>query len=226
MTSLVDWDSVSDGSSTSKGKKGKASFMRLGAGTYQVRLLGSPVHFYKFMVRDSDGKWHSAVCTDAENNPVSKKHNIKPTERYAVLVIDRADGEVKILEAGVSVFKEFRAFFKHTGKNPGGANGADFRIVIEGSGRTKKYSTSFVKNTPLTDEEVSKLKEMKKNTQYPDLEKVYEAVENDKIEEKLFGAEAASSGSQGAGGDDLGLDGAPNGEVAVEDEAVGDDLPF
>ena len=117
MANAIDWDSVSDGSSTKK--KGKNNFMKLVSGTYQIRPLGNPVEFHKFMLQGTDGKWRSAVCLDPDTNPVSRKHNIKPTSRYAVVVLDRADGEVKLLEAGVSVFKEFRngsPVFKHFGR--------------------------------------------------------------------------------------------------------------
>lgn len=225
MANAIDWDSVSDGSSTKK--KGKNNFMKLGSGTYQIRPLGNPVEFHKFMLQGTDGKWRSAVCLDPDTNPVSRKHNIKPTSRYAVVVLDRADGEVKLLEAGVSVFKEFRAFFKHTGKNPGGRTGADFRIVIEGAGRTKKYLTSFVRNTPLTDEEVAMLQDMKKQGTYPDLEKVYEATPDDKIEERLFGEAVSSGGSTPARQAERPVvDDVPNDDIPSDEDVSGDDLPF
>ena len=229
MTKVLDWESVGDGSG--KGKKGKSNFMKLVAGTYQVRPIGAPVEFSKFMVQGSDGKWRSAVCVDADDNPVSLKHNIKPTPRYAVVAIDRADGEIKILEAGVSVFKEFRAYFKYTGKNPGGKQGADFRIVVEGSGRTKRYTTSLVRATPITDEESASLKEMFPNGLDGYLEKVYEATPDEQLEEKLFG-EAVVSGKTGNKSPVVTTrpvvdeDDAPNSDVSPEEEVKGDEIPF
>ena len=158
MSNVINWEEIGKGSKTQGGgKQGDIQFLRLQSGnTYVVRPLGSPVIFHKYLVQH-DGEWRSAICEDPENCPVRQKHNTEPRERYAVNVIDRADGEIKVMEGPVTVFKVFRTYFEGTANRPGGAQGADFKIVITGSGLKTRYDTQCVKRTPFTDEEKKKL---------------------------------------------------------------------
>jgi hypothetical protein len=228
MTKTIDWDSLGEGKSGGN-RKGKAAFTKTTAGTHQVRPLGHPVHFWKFVVKGSDGRWRSAVVADPDNNPIAKRHNIKASERFACVVLNRNSNAVEILEGGISIFGEFRKYFTHTQRNPGGPQGADFKIVVEGAGRTKKYITSFVKNTPLTDSEITMLKSMKAEGLFPNLEEVFKVVPDAELEKRLFDGEeqAVSAAVPSSAADDIGLDDVPNGDVSPDDSASsGDDLPF
>jgi len=223
MSQLIDWKDVSDQNSGGK-SSGKANFLRLSAGTYTVRLLGAPIVMNKFMVQGADGRWRSAVCEDAANNPVTQNHSIDPSERYAINVIDRADAELKILEGGVTVFSEFKKYFTITGKNPGATDGADFKIVVTGAGRAKKLVTTFDRANTLTSDEIEYVKGRGGLNK---LEDIFKVTPNDQLEAKLFGEDVVASegaapvqaaASTGAV--------APTSNIAPNTEEVGDDLPF
>jgi hypothetical protein len=227
MASAFVWESF--GSGKKAANKNKSEFLKLGAGTYQVRLLGSPIKFHKFIVKQSDGRYTSAICNDPSNNPVTNNHEMTATERYAINIIDRADGQLKILEAGVSVFEKFKEFFQATGQNPGAQNGADFKITVTGANKTKRYETKFVKKTPLTDSEIKMVKE---RGGLIDLEKIYQPTPDDELENKLFNTSAGentqsnetSVKAEKVAVSNLGIE--ENTDDVVEDDAVGDDLPF
>jgi len=221
MSQLIDWKDVGG---EGKGKSGKSNFLRLSAGTHIVRLLGGPVVMNKFMVQGSDGRWRSAVCEDATNNPVTKNHGINPSERYAINVIDRSDGELKILEGGVSVFGEFKKYAKISGTNPGKTVGADFKIVVTGAGRTKKINTEFDRKNSLTEDEIAYVKGRGGLNK---LQEIFKVTPDDELEAKLFGEDvvASVSSSPQTASADTGIE-APTSNIAPNTEEVGDDLPF
>jgi hypothetical protein len=222
MSQTIDWKDVSD---EKAGKSsGKSNFLRLNAGTHVVRLLGPPIAMNKFMVQGNDQRWRSAVCEDAENNPVTKNHGVNPSERYAINVIDRADGELKILEGGVKVFGEFKKYFTMTGNNPGAKEGADFKIVVTGAGRSKKIITTFDRKNSLTEDEVAYVKGRGGLNK---LEDIFKVTPNDELEAKLFGEDVVAPGSPSpqTASADTGID-APTSNIAPNTEEVGDDLPF
>jgi len=224
MSQVIDWKDV--GEQNSSKLSGKANFLRLSAGTYTVRPLGTPIVMNKFMVQGADNRWRSAVCEDAVNNPVTQNHGIDPPERYAINVIDRADAEVKILEGGVMVFGEFKKFNTITNKNPGGKDGADFKIVITGSGKSKKIATSFDRATTLTEDE---LESIKSRGGLNKLEEIFKVTPNDQLEAKLFGEDVVAGKpvtvqANTSAAEMSGM--APTSNIAPNTEEVGDDLPF
>ena len=222
MSQIIDWKDVSEKNS---GKSsGKSSFLKLAAGTHVVRLLGPPIAMNKFMIQGSDSRWRSAVVEDAENNPITKNHGVSPSERYAINIIDRGDGELKILEGGVSVFGEFKKYFTMTGKNPGATEGADFKISVQGAGRSKKITTTFDRANSLTDDEIAYVKGLGGLNKLQDIFKV---IPNDQLEAKLFGEDVVASGSASpqTASADLSMD-APTSNIAPNTEEVGDNLPF
>jgi len=222
MSQVIDWKDVSD---EKAGKSsGKSNFLRLNAGTHVVRLLGPPIAMNKFMVQGDDQRWRSAVCEDAENNPVTKNHAINPSERYAINVIDRADGELKILEGGVRVFGEFKKYFTMTGLNPGATEGADFKIVVTGAGRSKKIITTFDRKSTLAEDEIAMVKGRGGLNKLQDIFKV---TPNDQLEEKLFGEDVVASGSSSPkpASADPGVE-APTSNIDPSSQEVSDDLPF
>ena len=223
MSQTIDWKDVSDENKGGK-SSGKSNFLRLSAGTYVVRLLGPPIAMNKFMVQGPDNRWRSAVCEDAENNPVTKNHALNPSERYAINVIDRADGELKILEGGVMVFGEFKKYFTMTGNNPGATEGADFKIVVTGANRSKKIVTTFDRKNSLTEDEIAYVKGRGGLNKLQDIFKV---TPNDELEAKLFGDEVVASGSASpqTASAATGVE-APTSNIAPNTEEVGDDLPF
>ena len=194
MAQVVDWNEFGEKqkakAQNSEGKK-ELKFITMGkkgiGHSYKLRPVGDIVSFNEYMIQH-DGRWRSAITGDPENCPIRVKHGEKPKEVYAVNVIDRSDGQVKILKGPVSVFKEFHTFWKHRGKNPGGPNGGDFEITVTGKKGKDYYQVEFIEQTPLEQDEVDMLSGNLYN-----LENIYKETPADAIEEKLYPSEEGES---------------------------------
>jgi hypothetical protein len=100
----VDWNS-SAGSSGG----GKTQFMRLEAGRNVVRVMGNPLQFYINWVETPEGKRKI-------NSPVASPELLQRLEdagfkrkpRWIVKVLDRADGQFKLLEIGPQIYNGIR----------------------------------------------------------------------------------------------------------------------
>jgi hypothetical protein len=199
---LTDWGNID-----SKRRGGKTNFLRLKSREkpYTVRLFHKPKEVYRYYLNNK-----SAITADPDNCPVAIKHGEKPKLRYAINVIDRDDGEVKVLEAPAMVFKEFKKFYEANQIDPGGNDAPDFVIKVEGSGIDTKYSVAYkMKAQPFSAEEKALLREKKY-----DLAKLFAPTEN--IEQHLYGeggnaaaekpAEAPAAGGvkKSAGDEDMG----------------------
>jgi hypothetical protein len=162
-------------------------FMKLAKGsTNKIRPLGKPVVFYKFIVQHK-GKWNSAVCQDPNNCIIINKYNLTPQEKYAVNVIDRSDGQIKILEFTGSVYNKIKEVFQITKQDPGSSKeGGDFEIVstvtMTKQGESVRYKTKFLEKTPLTDDERKKIL----SEGLYEIKRIFKVTPEDKIEEKLF----------------------------------------
>ena len=131
---------------------------------YHIRLVTSPDPFYKhFMVFKLLGKYPVSPAVQeaqADLDVAWKEGGWKPSKRYASLVIDRADGVLKVLEAGSQVFSEFGKYKKVTKTNPAGkTTGPDWIISVGRSKNNQKEYTCMMDvskgATPLTPEEIS-----------------------------------------------------------------------
>lgn len=134
---------------------------------YRFRLVGKPYLFYRhydFIIATSPGFENDAAWQAGH----------KPRERYAILCLDRNDGnKLKCLEAGPAVFKYFREYFELTQKDPGGQlTGPDWCVVVTiptdkspktGTGFQNKRRTDYAvvrdETTPLTPEELKYIKD-------------------------------------------------------------------
>ena len=177
---LVDWDSVDAG----QRNKSEIDWLRLkDKPEHTVRLVHRPKPISRYY---KDGK--SAICGDVKNCPVALKHNIQPKDRYAIIVIDRSDKKVKIMEAPASLFKRFRDFWKVNDIDPGSNDGPDFVISIEGQGLNTRYTVEAKQGSkPFTDEEkmAIRAKKAENNGKGYDLDLIFAPTPVDKIEEQL-----------------------------------------
>ena len=156
MSGFVQWNEVPNRGG------GQAEFLALKSGnTYKIRPLFKPLNFYKYFHK-VDGKLRTAIVSEEIVSQLSAMHPElnKPANRYAMYVLDRNDdNKVKIMEFSVSVFKNFSNRFQLTGEEPGSnKNGSDWAIKVSGSGFSTVYETTFIKNTPLTNDEVEAVK--------------------------------------------------------------------
>ena len=132
-------------------------------GKYQVRLVGKHVKFLKHWQPLSETvKYPIITHPTFKGQDPAWKAGFYPSERYAIHVIDRADGQVKVLEQGKALFSKFAEYKEVNQVSPASTqNGPDFVITVEWSGGLKssaKYSaTATAKITPLTEEEMAKV---------------------------------------------------------------------
>ena len=186
MAQKLDWTKFGENSrKLAVGDKKGLKFVELGKKAigkeHKVRPIGSPVAFFEFSIQNAEGKWKFAIVDDIDNCDIIQKYDIKPREVYAVNVIDRADNTNKILKGKNSIFGEFKSFYDHTSKNPGGISGADFTIKITGLKGRDYYICKCAGKTPLTDAE----QEFIKKEGIYKLEDIFKPVPCDKLEEVL-----------------------------------------
>ena len=168
----------------------RAEFLYLKKGNiYTVRLLKDPVRMAKYFYKNQ-GKMRVAVISadDRENCPVRAKH---PEElknpaslRYAVRVIDRKDGRIKVMEFPYSVYKQICEQSEHHNIDPGSKDGAEFTIKVATKTGFDMYTSIFDGASTLTNDEIALFQEYKDKT---DLEKLYKIDSPEEVEQKLFG---------------------------------------
>ena len=194
-TTEVSWEDVESPAlqASAGGDSKKTVYLRLPPGSagnpnvYTVRPVAKVMAIYRYF-KENKGKNRSVIVDDPESCPVRERHSeLEPKLRYAINVIDRADGEIKVLEAPPSVFKGFKEWYKRTKKAPGGEKGGDFSISVElpqnGDKRQTKYSCMYLDPTPFTEDEI---KRFQSGGLY-NLNDVYKPNASKQIEEILFG---------------------------------------
>jgi hypothetical protein len=203
---LINWDQV-DNSAKNKPRNSKGGsyqndkILKLAAGhTYRVRPVGGPIQFYAYYVANpSDPKrTNRAITADPVNCIIRQKYNVEAKLRYAVNVIDREDGKLKIMEAPPSVFEVIKQWSKATGFNPGSKDGADFTIAVNlpagGEKKRTEYTTTPLIQVPFTASEI----EMLKKQGLYDLEENFKATPQDEIEAKLYPNSTTASSTANA----------------------------
>jgi hypothetical protein len=189
MDGFTEWcDVAPKKESTNSSNADRPEYLWLKSGsTYRVRPVHLPVHFYKFFLR-KDGKLRTALCEDPKNCSVLATHpELKaPNGRYAIYVIDREDGKLKIMEAPRTVFLPMRKRCEQVGVKPGGKDGGDWAIEVSGSGLKTEYSTTYLTDTPFTDAEKKMINEEFKEDKAK-LAKLYKPHTEEQIEKRLFG---------------------------------------
>lgn len=198
MSSLVNWDDIE--SNKAGGSKGDGDkYLKLSGTTqgnvYKIRPVGKPCTFHAYYVSNPNEpkKFARAFTEDPSTCVIRQKYNIEAKTRYAVNVIDRADGKLKIMEAPQSVFEKIKAWAKAAGQDPGSKNGADFQITVKipanGDKKRTEYLTTPIVQTPFTDEE----RDYIKSKGLWDLEKEFAPTPQSEIEAKLYGTKSTAS---------------------------------
>lgn len=177
------WDTDFPPEDKKEGGKGKGNgefkrtpYMKLTPGDHTIRLVGNHVKFRRHWQPFSD----RVISHDSykEVDPAWQA-GFYPRETFAIHVIDRADGQLKILEKGRSLFKQFARYKIVNDINPAGKDGPDWVITVEGSGLQTKYSaTPKAKPAPFTEAEIAMIKENK-----APLKTIYKATPLEKIKE-------------------------------------------
>lgn len=217
-TEFVDWSDISENS----GKQGASGVNRLtleAGKSYRVRPIHKLVPVWRYWNKHN-GQNRTAICDDPENCNVAKKYNLEPSERYALHVIDREDGKIKVLEAPVSVIQGFKAWATATGKNPSGSTeGGDFSIQVNNKqGMQRRYKVVFLEQKPLTDEEKAQAKQEMVN-----LKELYKPHSEEDIERILFSDDPF--GKKDEEEDDF-ASGSGSPAQSSDDSFDNDDIPF
>ena len=123
-----------------------------------VRIVTNPIQFWslfhnKKVVR-VDYETCLRVCKDYK-----KEFDFIPTDSFSMVVIDRADGEVKFLEVKRTIFLEMQKRYKATHVLPHSlTDGGDWALGVEGKGLKTKYSAIYLDKSPLTQAEKEAVK--------------------------------------------------------------------
>jgi hypothetical protein len=183
QANIGDWDNdfPADEQKGSKQQDRKSlPFMKFEKpGDYTIRLVGAHVKFRRHWKPFSD----RIISHDTyEGKDPAWNAGFFPRETFAIHVIDRADGKLKILEKGRSLFKQFARYKIVNETNPADKVGPDWVITVEwpkGNKRQAKYSAvAKSKTNELSKEEI----EMFKADKIP-LNELYAATPLAKIQE-------------------------------------------
>lgn len=157
----------SGNSSGAQSDRPKAVYMSIdtkvpGKYVYKLRPVGAHVKYRSFF-----RPYKAKLSEEDKATDPAWKNGWYPSKRYAINVIDRADGKLKILDKGASVFKGFANYKSLFGKNPADPKvGADFALTVvvpkgkDGKANALKteYTVTHIQETPLTPEEVAMIK--------------------------------------------------------------------
>lgn len=165
-------------SSDSQSGDSQNKYMKLSEeGNYKVRLVGPHVKFYRHW-----SPIRGITHYDYKSNDPAWQAGFYPSKRFAINVIDRSDGQLKILEKGSQIFKVFADYKGLFDKNPAGKAGPDFNIKVEipgGNKRQTTYTVTHLDSAPFTEEEVAMIKE-----NMFDLAKLYKSTPLEKLQEQ------------------------------------------
>ena len=163
MTREVDWNSIGGkGSSDGKGK-GFVKYVKFEPGsTIEIRPIGKAVEFYRFFIADTNRSVIVSMDNGTKATEMLAEHSgkeYKAVHRFAMNVIDRTDNnQIKVLEGGRSIYKNFGAWAKRTNSHPGGQSGGNWSIEASGKGLNREYTTTFLGPSPISEEERSRIK--------------------------------------------------------------------
>jgi hypothetical protein len=201
MGSIVDWGNIPSGGRNNSGAKGGGGmndkFLKLSQGDFRIRPVGKPVQFHAYYIQNPTNpkSFIRAFTENPDDCVIRRKHNIEPKLRYAMNVIDRKDGKLKVMEAPASVFERIQEWGRVAQQDPGKTGGADFAIKVtlppDGDRRRTNYETTPIMQSPFTVEE----QEMIKRVGLHNLEEIFKPTPQNEIEAKLFPA-AAPAASQ------------------------------
>jgi len=186
MPSEVDWNSVG-GKDGKGGGRPKTRFIKFVDGeTIEVRPVGKTVEFYKFFISETQRSVVVELEDGTKAAEILTQHagkEVKPTHRFAMNVIDQADGQVKVLEGGRSIFKYFAAWAKRNKSHPGGQNGWTWTIEASGKGLNREYTTQPVGPAPISEQQRAQIKAA---GDLYNLDEVFQATPLDKLVARAY----------------------------------------
>jgi hypothetical protein len=134
------------------GTGGNGQFLKLKSGnSYRVRFVSHPYRFCR-LYRNVDSQTCTAICEEEMKD--CYPHGVRSAQRLVAYAIDRSDGQIKILEGPVSVFRPVGIHASIVQQKPDDPkNGSDYMIKVTGAGIRTRYEVAAIKETPLTPSE-------------------------------------------------------------------------
>lgn len=207
MASVVDWNKLGGRAATQgAGRKGpqagKPEWLRI-EDEVKIRPIGQAVEFVKIFVKTPQGNRSVIVDPEDADRAVALLtaevgYEVRGNNRFAMNVIDRADGRIKIFEGGMQIFGYWGKWQNTTQIHPGSREGYDWQITSEKTGpnpENKKYTPMPIKQTAITTEEWEVIN--KKKTEYT-LAEVYKSCPLETVVEFVF-AERKGKGPNSSG---------------------------
>lgn len=205
MPSVVDWSKLGGRAAKNEARRNgdssndgtRPEWLRISS-EVKVRPIGQACEICKFFVQTPKGN-RSVVVNPDDRDKVAAilqaetGKEVRPNTRFAMKVIDRSDGRIKIMEGGMQIFGFFGKWHNNMGIHPGSAQGYDWMITVEGEGLNKKYTPIPLGQTNLTEDELALAE---KNKEQYTLTSVYEATPADQVVDRLFGEKGPSSEPQ------------------------------
>ena len=184
MAKVLKWEDETNPGQSSGNKR---EYLKIESNIeYRLRPVEYPVEFERFYNRDSDGKLYSAIAGPADECPIRNKYDMIPNKRYAMNMIDRSDGVLKIVEFPFTVYKELKTWGVNRQNEPGGKDGTDFLIKKTGSGQKgTKWSCKAVKDVRSAPWTGADKEAIEGNGGLYKLREIYAATPADRIEERL-----------------------------------------
>lgn len=226
----MDWNDVDprpEGSGNG-GAGGKSKFLNLKPGEYKIRPVGKPKEVRRYFVTSGSERKFAITGEKDDKCVIMRKYKDADGQpqhpqrtRYAFNCIDRADGQLKIVEVPTTVARAIRNWGIENVINPGSGKGVDFKIKVQRQGpdpRNTKYEVIAGLQTPFTEDEKAMIE---KNGVY-DLDDIFKPVAQDQIEAALG---LTSSGGKANSSNDDG-DFAPRSSPKKATVAADDDIAF
>jgi len=133
---------------------GGSDFMQLEPGDNKVRIVSEA----EMKLTHYDPEEKRSFTVDSMEDLFNEQ---KPKKKYLMYVIDRADGDIKLLEVGVSVVKQIKEFAKSEDYSFEVLPEYDITIKKTGQKMETRYSVMPAReNTELTEEEQAKIADL------------------------------------------------------------------
>lgn len=110
--------------------------LKLQQGQNQMRLVSLPYECHVHWEDTVEGAHKRVVCSGTGCPICNAGHT--PQKRFQVLVIDRVDGKVKVLEGGNAIFNQIKSFAMD--EDYGDPRDYDIKITKAGAGRDTRYT--------------------------------------------------------------------------------------
>ena len=135
------------------GEKNKSDWLNLKDGSNKVRIVSDFVDYGTHSIKEGT-QFKSVVCIGKENHCPYCEKGLPARVQFLGWVIDRSDGQVKLLRIGWSIYEQLKNF--QESKEYGFENlpPYDIDIVRTGTGLDTKYNIIPArKDSPLTEAE-------------------------------------------------------------------------